>query len=148
MFIHDKTNKKYYSVREKINYYTKILNGSINVPLNIKLKAERRLESLKKINNQTYDEPRLIITDDSRFGNSISKPRLCVAYGEDSKGRIRVFTIEKRTSKSIILDNNSDRQISSKFKYLDKSDVYETKYIDNVKSLTNNTKKLIKLIHK
>lgn len=148
MFIHGKTNQKYYSVREKINYYNKVIKGQINAPIKTKRKAKLRLKTLNKINNQSYNEPRLIVTDDKHFGNSISKPRLCVAYGTDNKGRIRVHSIEKRTSKVIILDNNSDRQISSNYKPLDKSDVYETKYISGVKPLTKGTKKIIKSIHK
>ena len=148
MFVHGKTNKKYYSVREKINYYNKVLKGQIVAPLKTRRKAKLRLKTLNKINNQLYNEPRLIVTDDKHFGNSISKPRLCIAYGTDKKGRIKVYSIEKRSSNIIILDNNIDRQISSKYKFLDKSDVYETKYILGVKPLTKNTKQKIKYIHK
>ncbi|MBQ2710798.1 MAG: hypothetical protein IJF66_02510 [Clostridia bacterium] len=148
MFTHSLTKKVHYSVREKINYYNKVVAGKISVPAKVKRKAKLRLKTLNQLNNQSYLEPTLIITDDKHFGNSISKPRLCVAYGIDDKNRIRVFPIQKRTSKAVILDNNVERQVSSSYRLLDKSDVYETKYIQNVKPLSKASKKIIKSIHK
>lgn len=148
MFIHDKTNKTHYSVREKIKYYNGILSGKITADSKKKRKAKLRLKTLTKINNQTYNEPRLIVTNDKHFGNGINKPRLCVAYTEDNKKRIKVFPIRERTTKSIIIDNNVERQIESTYRWLDKSDVYETKYINNVKPLSIGTKRIIKSVHK
>lgn len=147
MFKHFKTNKLYYSVREKINYYKKVISGKVDADSTVKRKAKLRLKTLTKINTQSYDEPRLIVTNDYHFGNS-SKPRLCVAYGEDNKNRIKVFPIHKRTIKTIIIDNNLDRQIDPKYVPLDKSDVYELKYIFNVKPLSKGTRQMIKHIHK
>ena len=70
MFEHGKTKQKYYSVREKINYYQNIINGKIvNVPNLVKRKAPLRLKSLRKINQNVYDEPTLIVTNDKHFGN-------------------------------------------------------------------------------
>ena len=142
-FEHGKTGKKFFSVREKINYYKDVISGKRkNVSVVVKRKAKIRLRSLIKINNQSYDEPRLIVTDDKHFGNNISKPRLSVAYGEDSKGRIFVVPIKKREkeTKTIIFDKHIDRQASvnshGKARYLDKSDVYEQKYVSNNFKLT------------
>jgi len=148
MFIHSKTNKKYYSVREKIKYYKSIIEGKLNVDISTKRKARLRLRSLYKIEKQSYSEPTLVVTDDSHFGNGVKKPRLCVAFGIDNKQRIKVFPIRKRTTNSIIIDNNLDRQIESNYRWLDKSDIYEIKYIDNVKPLSKSTKKIIKHLHK
>lgn len=147
MFIHGKNNYVCYSVREKINYYKKVINGKINASPKTKRKAKLRLKTLEKINRQSYNEPRLIITDDTHFGNSMSKPRLCVAYGEDNKGRIFAYPIHNRKSKVILIDNNLDRQIENNSKRIDKSDVYETKYINGIKPLSKSTKKIIKHIH-
>lgn len=52
----------------------------------------------------------------------------------------------ERTSKSIILDNDYSRQIGDKRKWIDRSNVYENKYIDGVKPLTTNDKSKIKTI--
>ena len=147
MFIHGRTNKVYYSVREKINYYKNVINKKINVSAEIRRKAPLRLKTLNKINNQTYDEPTLIVTDDKRFGNPISKPRLCVAYKTDSKNRVIVRPLNKRTTESIILNNNINRQIDKKYRAIDKSDIYENKYVLNENgSLVKLDKKDIKKI--
>ena len=78
----------------------------------------------------------------------MSKPRLCVAYGEDNRGRLKVYPVYKRTSKVILIDNNLDRQISDSCKRIDKSNVYETKYIYGIKPLSKSTKKIIKHVHR
>ena len=148
MFIHGKTNKIYYSVREKIKYYNDIISGKKSASPETKRKAKLRVKSLNKINSQSYSEPVLIITDDKHFGNGVSKPRLCVAFAEATKNRIMVAPINRRSSKSIILDKQPGRQINPPVKCIDKSDVYETKYLSNVYSLTKYDKAKIKEIYK
>ena len=91
MFIHGKTGKKHYSVREKINYYTRVIKGKEQgVSAATKRKAPLRLKTLQRINEQSYDTPRIIVTDDKHFGNKESKPRMCVALKEDAKGSVLV----------------------------------------------------------
>ena len=155
MFTHGKTGQKYYSVREKINYYKKIISGKItDVPVSTKRKAKARLKSLEKINNQSYNEPRLIVTDDKHFDHKMSKPRLAVAYGENAKGNIFVVPIYERAgeTKTIVFDKNINRQASvnshGKARYLDKSDVYEQKYVSKDFNLTKYDKAKIKEIFK
>ena len=149
MFIHGKTGKKYYSVREKINYYNKVIAGKVDAPVATRRKAKARLKTLNKINNQTYDEPKFIVTDDIHFGNQISKPRLCVAVSEGSKGRVVVTPVQNRESKQIILDKNVGRQISKgHIKSIDRGDIYETKYVYGKHSLTKYDKEKIKAIFK
>ena len=153
MFIHGKTGKTYYSVREKINYYKRVINGTEkNVSVATKRKAPLRLKTLQRINEQDYSEPRLIITDDKHFSCGMSKPRMCVAVQEDNKGRVLVAPLYKRTTKTMILDTEVGRQISSsrdgKAKYIDKSDIYERKYIDSKALLTKYDKAKIKELFK
>lgn len=145
MFKHGKTGKIYYSVREKINYYSKIVNGNVSSTPELKAKAEKRLPELQKINNQSYDEPKIIITDDKFFGNPISKPRLCVAVLEDNKKRVLLVPIVKRSTKTIVLDNDFNRQISNRpIRFVDKNDIYERKYIAGNVELTVYDKAKIK----
>ena len=68
-----------------------------------KRKDKLRLKTLTKINNQTYNEPRLIVTNDKHFGNGINKPKLCVAYTEDNKKRIKVFQYVKEQQNLLLL---------------------------------------------
>lgn len=103
---------------------------------------------MNKINSQSYSEPVLIITDDKRFGNGISKPRLCVAFAEATKNLIMVAPINRRSTKNIILDKQPERQINPPVKCIDKSDVYEPKYLSNVYSLTKYDKAKTKEIYK
>ncbi len=147
MFKHEKTGKVYYSVREKINYYSDILKGRIPASRELKAKAKQRLPELQSINVQTYDEPAMIVTDDKRFGNAISKPRACVVVGQDSKKRLLACPVHKRTAKTVILENDTTRQVDSTIKPLDRSDVYETKYISGLATLTSGDKKRLKAIH-
>lgn len=147
MFKHEKTGKIYYSVREKINYYSDILKGKIPATKELKAKAKQRLPELQKVNTQSYDEPIMIVTDDKHFGNKISKPRACVVVGQDSKNRLLACPVHKRTAKTVILENDTSRQIEYKNKPLDRSDVYETKYISGLATLTNGDKKRLKAIH-
>lgn len=146
MFEHGKTKKKYYSVREKINYYKRVIAGKQQAPAATKRKAKARLRTLERIDSQSYIDPTLIVTSDKHFGNAVAKPRLCVSVGVDSKGRLLVAPINKRDVSTIILDKQVDRQITPRIKAIDKSDVYETKYIYGVKGLTRYDKAKIKEI--
>ncbi len=140
MFVHGKTKKTYYSIKEKIKYYKRVINGTIKSDVKTKRKAKARLKSLTKLDNRTFDEPTLIITNDTHFGDNISKPRLCIVTAKDNKGRVFVAPIQHKSTKSIVLDKQIDRQISKTSdghnRWIDKSDIYETKYIKNVKKLT------------
>lgn len=147
MFKHSITGKPYYSVREKINYYSNILNGKIPATSGLKVRARQRLPELRSINSQTYDEPTMIVTDDSHFGNKISKSRACVVVGIDRKKRLLVCPVRDRTTKTVILENDTSRQVDGTSKPLDRSDVYETKYILGLAALTRGDKKRLKAIH-
>lgn len=146
MFIHGKTGQVYYSIKDKIKYYSKRAFNDKTITPEQKQYALKRLNELKALDKSAYDEPDLIITDDKHFGNGISKPRLCAVIDKDSKGRVCVAPIVKRTIKTVILDNDYDRQIDDKRKWIDRSNIYETKYIDGVKPLTQNDKAKIKKI--
>lgn len=152
MFKHGKTGKIYYSVREKIKHYSKIAYNDKTVTPAQKKHALKRLDELKALDNSSYTEPKIVITDDKKFGNGISKPRLCVAIKQDSKSRILVAPIMKTTSNQIILDNNIERQISKtadgRNKWIEHSDVYEEKYITPHLELTERDKRKIKRLYK
>ena len=154
MFEHSKTKKKYYSVREKINYYKGILNGKglkegQRLPARVREYAEFRLTQLKGSLKTSYKDPAVIVTNDRFLGNKISKPRGCVVIDEDSKDRILVSPMEKRTSKCIILDNDISRQVGNKKVWISKSEIYENKYIENLPNLTFNDKnKIINILRK
>ena len=151
MFKHGKTNKIYYSVREKIRYYTGILDGKIAATDQLKKKAKRRLPQLKRIDKQSYAEPKVIITDDKTFGNAISKPRLCIVVKEDAKHNLLVAPVYKTTSKQVVFDNDITRQISKtsegKNKWIGKEAVYESKYIEPRLKLTKSDKLKIKRLY-
>lgn len=140
MFVHGKTKKTYYSIKEKIKYYKGVINGTIKSDVKTKRKAKARLKSLTKLDSRSFNEPTLIITNDNHFGNEMSKPRLCIVTAKDNKGRVFVAPIQHKSTKSIVLDKQIDRQISKTSdghnRWIDKSDIYETKYIKNVKKLT------------
>lgn len=141
MFEHGKTKKVYYSIREKIKYYNKRAYNDKTVTVEQKLYALKRLGELKALDKQPYSEPRFVVTDDRLFGNGISKPRLCVAITEDSKQRVMLVPVVKRTTKSMILDEDIERQISDKpIKWVNKDDIYERKYIDSKAELTKHDK--------
>lgn len=130
MFVHGKTGKTYYSVREKIRYYDKRLKTDKTLSDAQCNYAQRRLSELKQLNNRTFSEPTLIVTDDKHFGNGICKPRLCVAYASDTKGRVRVAPVVKNSGKYCSLDSLPDRMISDQNnQYIDRSDIFEEKYI-------------------
>ena len=151
MFEHGKTKKKYYSIWEKINYFKGVLNGKglkpgQRLPARVKDYAEYRLAVLQGSIRNSYNEPDVIVTNDKFFGNKISKPRGCVVIDEDNKDRILVSPMEKRTTKTIILDNDISRQIGNKKVWVSKSEIYENKYVENLPRLTNNDKTKIKQI--
>ena len=93
----------------------------------------------KTPDKQSYNEPRFVVTDDKLFGNKISKPRLCVAVTEDSKLRVMLAPVVKRTTKTMILDEDIERQVSDiPVKWVNKDDIYERKYIDSKAELTKH----------
>lgn len=148
MFKHGKTNKTYYSVFDKIKYYRAVLSGKVfGASPDLKDKAKRRLKELEKIKESNFTEPDMVVVDDAHFGNGISKPRLCVAYGIDSKGRVQVHPVNKREISTLVLEYDASRQVGSKFKPLDRSDIYEAKYI-NASSLSDKEKRKIKSMWK
>ena len=147
MFKHGMTGKVYYSVREKINYYINILKGKIPASTELKNKAKRRLPELQGINLQSYNEPTMIVTDDKLFGNRMSKPRACVVVGVDKKNRLLACPVRDRTTKTVILENDTSRQVEGTPKLLDRSDVYETKYMLGLAVLTGGDKKRLEAIH-
>ena len=146
MFVHGKTGKKYYSVREKINYYKKVIAGKVpDAPAATKRKAKLRLKTLQRLNNRDYSEPCLVVTDDKHFG-STSKPRGCVVVDCDQFGRLLVSPLHKRVTKVIVLDKDPNRQIGDVKRWIDSSEVYEIKNINNMKSLTRYDKEKVKAI--
>lgn len=147
MFKHGMTEKVYYSVREKINYYKAVIDGRRDAPAAIKRKAKLRLKTLEKLNARTFDEPTLIVTDDKHFGNETHKPRLGVVVAQDKRGgdRVLVAPIHHRTSKVVVLDRTPDRQVDERKNWVNKSEIYETKYISSVKPLTKYDKAKIRL---
>ena len=141
MFIHGRTGKACYSIREKIKYYNKRAYNDKTVTPEQKAYALKRLGELKTLDKQPYNEPRFVVTDDKIFGNKINKPRLCVAVTEDSKQRVMLAPVAKRTTKTMILDEDVERQVSDKpVKWVNKDDIYERKYIDSKAELTKHDK--------
>ncbi len=147
MFIHGRTGEKIYSVREKIKHYSKIAYNDKSATSAQKKHALQRLDELKAIDSCKYDEPIMIVTDDKHFGHKMSKPRACVFVGQDSKNRLLACPLHKRTAKTVILENDTSRQVESTTKPLDRSDVYETKYINGLATLTKGDIKRLKAIH-
>lgn len=151
MFKHGKTNKIYYSVRDKIRYYTGILDGNIKADDNLKKKAKWRLPQLRRIDEQLYKEPTPIVTDDKLFGNGISKPRLCIVVKKDAKHNLLVAPVYNTTSKQVVFDNDITRQISKtsegKNRWIRKDEVYENKYIEPRLTLTKSDKLKIKRLY-
>lgn len=152
MFKHGKTNYVYYSVNEKIKHYNNILktgktfDGKV-LTASRREYAESRLEYLNSLKNRSFNDPDLIMTNDNHFGNAISKPRVCAVIDTDKKGRVLVAPVEKRTTKTIILDNDYERQIGNKRTWIDRSEIYEVdRYITNVAHLSNNDMAKIKYI--
>ena len=147
MFVHGKTGKKYYSVREKINYYKKVIACKVpDASAATKRKAKLRLKTLQRLNNRDYSEPCLVATDDKHFGNSTSKPRGCVVVDCDQFGRLLVSPLRKRVTKLIVLDKDPDRQVGDVKRWIDSSEVYEIKSISNMKSLNRYDKEKVKSI--
>lgn len=147
MFIHGKTNEKYYSVREKKNYYKKRINDK-SLSEKQRKYALTRFEELVELDKRDFVKPTVIVTNDKHFNNEISKPRVVVAYGKDEKNRLIVYPIHKREIKTIIPDNDYSRQIEGKPAKIADSEVYELKYVDTFKPLTENDLKKFEAIHK
>ena len=151
MFKHGKTNKVYYSVNEKINYYNNMLKSGkdkYGAPLSSydKERIKGRLYELNSLKSRSFSEPTMVVTDDKHFGNAMSKPRACVIVGVDKKNRLLAAPVHKRTVKAVILDNDYSHQVEPWERPIDRSDVYEMKYIDGLKPLTDNDKRKIKAV--
>ena len=151
MFKHGKTGKVYYSVREKIRYYDKRLKTDGTMTEEQRAYAQRRLSALRALNERPFEEPTLVVTDDKHFGNGMSKPRLCVAYASDTKGRVRVAPVVKNSGKYCSLDSLPDRMISDQNnQYIDRSDIFEEKYVTmpdgSTVCLTNNDRRKIRYL--
>lgn len=147
MFQHGKTGKIYYSVREKIKYYFKRAYNDKMVTSEQKAYALRRLGELRILDKSDYKYPTMIVTDDKKFGNGISKPRACVVVGIDDKKRLLVCPVHDRSVKAVILDNDVTRQVDGRSKPIDRTDVYEIKNIDGLKPLTLNDRRKLQAIH-
>lgn len=147
MFKHGRTGKIYYSVREKIKHYSKIAYNDKTASPKQKAHALCRLSELKELDKRPFIEPTMVVTNDKHFSNSIDKPRACVIVGIDSKKRLIAHPVHDRTSDVVILDNDITRQVDGQYALIDRSDVFETKYIDELAELTEADKRKIKAIH-
>ena len=139
-FVHGKTGYTYYSVNEKLNYYKKMINNPRSVSSEDLLKAKKRISELEKLKSRSFEEPTLIVTNDKHFKNGISKPRVAVVVDKDAKGKLIIASVNKRTTDSIVLDRTPDRQVDSRITSIDRSEVYETKYVSNLNPLTEYDK--------
>lgn len=138
--------KKNYSIREKINHYTAILKGQKSYPVS-KEYAEMRLKELTALNKRTFDEPTMIVTCDRYLNGKDFKPRAGVVVGKDNKGKLLVCPVRKRTTKTVILENDITRQVEAGAISLDRAEVYETKLIDGLKPLSKSDIQKLKAIH-
>lgn len=138
--------KKNYSIREKINHYTAILNGKKKYPVS-KEYAEMRLKELKALDKRTFSEPTIIATCDRYLNGKEFKPRAGVVVGKNNAGKLLVCPIRKRTTKTVILENDITRQVEAGAISLDCAEVYETKLIDGLKPLSKSDIQKIKAIH-
>lgn len=146
-----KVKQRVYSIQEKIQHYTDIANGKKKYNDISKAKAKQRLNELKELDRRTFDEPEIIVTDDNIFGNKQHKARGCVVVGKQGNNLI-VAPINKRDTSYVVLDEHPDRQISNNsngnLQTVDRTAVYETKYIDTIKPLTKYDKVKIKEVFK
>ena len=144
MFNHIKTNQPYYSVREKINYYKRVIDGKEpNASPTARRIAKGRLRTLQRLDSRSFDEPELIMTNDKHFGNE-SKPRIAAVVDKDSKWRLLVIGSHKRKTDALVLDKQPDRQLSGRKVWIDRSEVYETRDVNGVKKLSRYDKTKIK----
>ena len=140
MFIHNKTKKVYYSIDEKIEHYSLISKGKKSHGNVTKTYARKRLRELKELKARDFESPDLVVVNDKHFGNGISKPRLGVVVAtKDSK--VKVAPFHHRKTKVLILDNYTDYQLDQRATFVDRSDLYETKYMDPVPPLTDGDKR-------
>lgn len=151
MFVHGKTNKRYFSVKEKLAYYKARVNDS-SLTSEQKSYARQRICELDGIDKWSYQNPRMVVVNDSKFGNPMSKPRLCVAIKSDNKNRILVAPLMRTNTNYIILDNDIERQISKtadgKNKWVSRDEIYEDKYISPHAELTDRDIAKIKRLYK
>lgn len=143
MFKHGMTGKVYRSVREKLNYYKKRIDDK-SLTVGQREYAKQRIGELTALNEQSYDEPVMIVTNDKHFGNGIAKPRACVVVGKDDKNRLIVCPVHTRTINSLVLDNDYSHQVDLRGRKIANSEVYELKNISGLKPLTDNDKRKIR----
>lgn len=113
--------------------------------------VQRRLPALRALNDRSFEEPTLVVTDGRHFGNGMSKPRLCVAHASDVKGRVRVAPVVRNSGKYCSLDSLPDRVISDQNnQYIDRSDIFEEKYVTmpdgSTVCLTDNDRRKIRYL--
>lgn len=145
-FIHNKTKKIYYSIEDKIKHYTEISKGKKQYKGVTKTQARKRLSELKELKARTFNEPELVVVDDTKFGNPGNKPRLAVAIGA-KENKVRVSPFHNRKTKVLILDNYTDKQLDQRGAWVDKTDLYEIKYITPTYPLTQSDKRKIKTLY-
>ena len=144
-FIHNKTKKIYYSIEDKIKHYTEISKGKKQYKGVTKTQARKRLSELKELKARTFNEPELVVVNDTHFGNKGDKPRLAVAIGS-KENKVRVSPFHHRKTNALILDNYTDYQLDQRGEWIDKDKIFETKYFDPVFPLSAADKKKIKLL--
>ena len=69
-----------------------------------------------------------------------------VVIDADKKNRVLVAPVNQRTTKAIVLDKQPDRQVGERKAWIDKSEIYEIKYIRGVQPLTVYDKTKVKQI--
>lgn len=141
-FVHNSNKKINYSIVEKIKHYTDISKGKKTYKNITKTFARKRLAELKQLNQRTFEQPDLVVVNDTVFGNKGDKPRLSVAFLTKDK-KIRALPLHKKKTKALVLDNYLDRQLDERGAWVEKSDLYETKYVPSVLPLTESDKKKI-----
>lgn len=144
-FKHNVKNLVFYSIEDKIKHYTDISKGKKTYKNVTKTFARKRLSELKELRNRTFENPDLVVVNDTHFGNKGDKPRLAVAIGKKND-YIRVSPFHKRKTNALILDNYTDYQLDERGAWVKDEHIFETKYIDPVYPLTESDKKKIKMI--
>ena len=139
-FIHNATKKCFYSIEDKIKHYSDISKGRKTYKNVTKTYARKRLSELKELRNRTFDNPDLVVVNDTHFGNKGDKPRLAVVIGRKNEF-IRVSPFHKRKTNALVLDNYTEYQLDERGGWVKDKDVYETKYIEPVYPLSNSDKK-------
>ena len=148
----DEKEKEYFSIREKIDHYTKRLKNVKSLTDGQRKYAEKRLKQLKQIDAQSYSQPTLVLTDDTKYGNKLSKPRVAIVVKTRDNGELLVAPLYKTTSKQVVLDRDCGRQISKtgdgKNKWLTRDDIYDLRDVTDIEPLTEYDKRKIINLYK